>query len=164
MRRGQLHEAEGREDVELIGALEIAHRHVERLGPAAARIVHQQGQLAEGRDDGLDGGDALGFIGDVAGQADGVSARADHAVRHGQGPGRVQIGDGHRGARRGEGLSDGAADARPCARHQGDLSVQSKMRVHRLRRLLLFVAFSQQAWIGCARFHSQGNGMTFAPG
>jgi hypothetical protein len=72
----------------------------------------------------------LGFVGDVAGQADRASAGPDHAVRHGHGLGCIQVRDGHGGARRGEGLGDGAADSGPGARHQGDVAVQLEMCVH----------------------------------
>ena len=47
MRHRDLRQAEGREDVDLVGPAEIVHRHVEGLGPAAAGVVDEDRQAAE---------------------------------------------------------------------------------------------------------------------
>ena len=122
----ELSEAEEREDVEVEGAPEIAHRHVERFRSAATRIAHKQGHATKFGLRRVDYALKVLLTGDITCDGRGVSTSFGDPCCCFFSRCQIDIADHDGCARRRERLGDCKTDARSTAGNECYVVIESE--------------------------------------
>lgn len=121
--------------------MKVSHRHVKRLGPTPASIVHQQAQLAKLRHRRLNRCDPIVLLGHIAGQADGASTGDPNLGGYGLRSVEIQITDDDRSA----GFSERTAMARPIPAPAPVTRAPSLSRLRSLENFMTSFALMKSA-------------------